>query len=376
MGVENFGKYTLVLTFITFSYIITDWGLSTLTIRDVAREPSETRTYIVHTTILRLVFGIIWYLILMGLILLLSYPIEILSLTSIAGLSILTNNILGGFNAIFSAHEKMYIPSIMGIIFSTLFLLFGIISLWLGLGLIGLMLTIVVLSMANTILTGWLLKGSLLPIRFSLDYPFYRKLIKSATPYAILSILSIIYFRIDSIMLSKLKTMEAVGLYNAGYKIVESLMFIPISLMGAYFPRMSKEARYSPSHLRRSYFRTTGLLLTFIIPVAIITTIFAKDIIIVLFGKEFLPTKNALRILIWAVVVMYINAPIGNILYSSDRLFGFIPYAILNTLLNIILNFISIPRWSYIGASFTTLITEITGFFIQILFVRDILFRK
>jgi O-antigen/teichoic acid export membrane protein len=73
---------------------------------------------------------------------------------------------------------------------------------------------------------------------------------------------------------------------------------------------------------------------------------------------------------------MYINAPIGNILYNSDKISKFIPYAVLNTSLNIILNFVFIKKWGYIGASTTTLITEITGFLLQIWLIKKIPFPK
>lgn len=369
LGVAEFGKYSLVLTFIALFYIISDWGLSTLTIRDLAREPDRTKEYLIHTVILRSGLAIISYLVLIGIALLLAYPREILVLLSVCGLSIITNNILGAFNAVFSAHEKMYIPSIMGIIFSTIFLITGAFCLYLKLGLISLMIIIVSLSLINTIFTGWLLRRFLWPVKLSFNYVFDKRLLSHATPFAILSALSIIYFRIDTIILSKLDTMEAVGLYNAVYKIVEFLMFIPVSLLGAYFPQMSREARYSINGLKKSYFRSTRLLLIIILPITITCTIFAGDIIQLVFGRAFLPATNVLRVLLWAVVIMYINAPLGNILYNSDRLPRFIPFAILNTLLNIILNFIFIPKWGYIGAGIITLTTEITGFFILIWFL-------
>lgn len=369
LGVTDFGKYTLVLTFISLFYIISDWGLSTLTIRDVAREPDRTREYLIHTVILKSGLAIISYLVLICLALVLFYPIEILVLLAVVGLSIITNNIIGAFNAIFSAHEKMHIPSLMGIIFSTIFLILGALCLYLHLGLKALMSIIVLLSLSNAVSTGWLIRKFLFPMKFSFDFSLYRKLFKKAAPYAILSALSIIYFRVDTIILSKLDTMEAVGLYNAVYKIVEFLMFIPVSLLGAYFPQMSREAKYSINGLKKSYFRSTKILFIIILPVAIFCTITARDIIQFLFGSAFIPATNTLRILLWAVVVMYINAPIGNILYNSERLHRFIPFAILNTLLNIILNLILIPRFGYLGAGIATLATEVTGFFIQIWFL-------
>lgn len=373
LGVVSFGKYTLILTFISFFYILSDGGLSTLTIRNVSRAPEKTKEYLNQTIILRIFLAVISYLALIGLGILLAYSREIIILIAIIGLSIFTNNILNSFNAILSAHEKMYIPSGMGIIFSTLNLILGISCLYLGFGLIGLTLLLVFTTLINSIVTGYIIRNYLLPIKPSLDFKLYITLIKQALPYAVLSLLSIVYFRIDTIMLSKLKTIEAVGLYNAGYKIIEALLFLPVCLTGAFFPRMSRQVKFDIAELQANYLKTTKLLLAVILPLAVLCTFFAKDIITTIFGPKFAGSAQALQILIWAAVVMYINAPVGNILYNSDKLFRFIPYAILNTSLNIGLNFIFIPKWSYLGASFTTLATEITGFLIQIYFIKHIL---
>jgi len=374
LGVSAFGTYTLILTFLTFFYIFSDWGLSTLTIRDLARTPSQTKDYLIHTIPLRLIIAFVSYITLLILTSILAYPKEILILIGISGLSIITNTSIGALNAVFSSQEKMHIPAIIGIIFSTLYVIIGIFALFLKYGLAALMVIMVCLGIINVITTAFLLRKDLVPFRLSFDFPFYKKLIKESTPYAILSALSIIYFRADTIILSKLATMEDVGIYNSAYKIVDFLMFLPICYMGAVFPKMSKQTIDSKDALQKTYWKSTKILAAFILPIAIIFSIFSKNIITILFGSSFAPAAPALQILIWGVVLMYINAPVGNILYNSDKMYKFIPYAILNTSINIILNFALIPVWGYIGASITTLITEMTGLLLQIWLVKNIIF--
>lgn len=377
LGIANFGKFTLVLTFLSFFYIISDWGLSTLTIRDVAREEAETKEYLIYTIILRIAIALISYIALIALVFILAYPKEIIILIIIAGLSLFSNNVLNSFNAILNAYERMYIPSIMCMIFNTIFLLIGALCLYLNLGLITLISVIVILSLINTILTGSFLKEHLTPFKFQIPRtPWMWGLIKKAAPFAILSALSIIYFRVDTIILSKLKTIETVGFYNAAYKFVEFLMFIPTSLLMAYFPQMSKQAKSSKSKLRKNYLKIISLLLIIIMPIAIFLTFWGNHVILILFGRVFLPSGAALKILIWAVVIMFINAPFGNILYNSDKILRYIPYQILLTLINITLNLILIPKLSFLGAAYTTLITEIIALAIQLCFIKQILFSK
>jgi O-antigen/teichoic acid export membrane protein len=376
LGINNFGTYTLVLTFLSFFYILSDWGFSTLTIRDLSRAPSQIRNYLLHTLPLRIIISLLSYLLLLCLVFFLSYPFKTILLIIIAGLTIFTNTTLAALNAVFSSQEKMHIPSLMGIFFSTAYLITGLFALLSGCGLLTLICILVFLNIANTAITAYILRKFLFPFKLSFDFTFYNKLIKQSTPYAILSALSIIYFRIDTIMLSKLKTMEDVGIYNSAYKLVDFLMFLPICYMGAIFPKMSRLTVESTDKLRKTYWTASKFLFSLILPVAVLFTIFAKHIIVLLFGQSFAPASIPLQILIWAVVVMYINAPIGNILYNSDKISKFIPYAVLNTSLNIILNFVFIKKWGYIGASTTTLITEITGFLLQIWLIKKIPFPK
>lgn len=376
LGVSDFGKYALVITLLSFFYILSDWGLSTLTIREIAKSQLDTKKYLIYTMGLRLLLAGISFSLLFGLSIFLDYPSEITILITIVGLSIFPNNILNSFNSILNAYEKMYIPSIMCMAFNTIFLILGILCLHFGLGLLGLISIITFLSFINTILTSYFIRGFLMPLKIHFEYSFCKKIFAEATPFAILSALSIIYFRVDTIILSKIKTLETVGFYNAAYKIVEFLMFIPASLVLAYFPQMSRQAKSSVNELRTSYIKSVKYLLAFIIPIAISCSFFSKYIILILFGKQFLPSSMALKILIWAVVFMFINAPFGNILYNSKRIYKYIPFQILLTLLNIALNLILIPRWGYLGASYVTLITEIVAFIVQICFIRKILYTN
>jgi O-antigen/teichoic acid export membrane protein len=87
----------------------------------------------------------------------------------------------------------------------------------------------------------------------------------------------------------------------------------------------------------------------------------------------YLPSASALSLLIWALFFIFINAPVWNMMASSNMVHAFLPYAVGNTLLNIVLNLFLIPRYSFLGASFATVFTECTGFALQLWFANRIL---
>lgn len=370
LGAENFGSYTLVLTLISFFYILSDWGMSTFSIRETSKNLNKTKEYLLSVIPIRLIIAFASYILMIVLCLALNYPKTILILLFTAGLSIFSNTLLNAGNAVLSAHEKMHVPSILGMIFSTLYVLLGTALLMLKNSVLSLMILLVLLNLINLLTTGLILKKYLTPFKLNLNTRLLRKLFLDATPYAVLSALSIIYFRVDTIILSKLRTMEEVGLYNAVYKIVEFLTYLPTCYMGACFPKTARQLKTDTSQLKKDYLKSTGFLLSAIIPIAIIFTIFSKHIVTILFGQAFINSAPLLQILIWAVVFMYLNAPIGNIVNNSEKIYKFIPYAATNTALNIVLNIALIPKYGAKGAAITTLFTEITGLVLAIYLVK------
>jgi O-antigen/teichoic acid export membrane protein len=123
----------------------------------------------------------------------------------------------------------------------------------------------------------------------------------------------------------------------------------------------------------RVYIHSTRILAMGILPVVIGVSFFSKEIILFVYGADYLPSASALALLIWALFFIFINAPVGNIVATSNMMHAFLPYAIGNTLLNIVLNLFLIPKYSFWGASFATVFTECTGFVLQLYFANRVL---
>lgn len=68
----------------------------------------------------------------------------------------------------------------------------------------------------------------------------WKSLIKEAWPFAITGISINLYLYIDTIILSLIQGQEAVGFYNAAYRLIMVLLFIPVIFNNALFPLMSK----------------------------------------------------------------------------------------------------------------------------------------
>jgi O-antigen/teichoic acid export membrane protein len=152
---------------------------------------------------------------------------------------------------------------------------------------------------------------------------------------------------------------EVVGWYNAAYRLI----FIFISLYSVYmvsiFPIMSRFYETSKKSIKLVYERSFKFLLIISLPLAVFTTLMADKIILIIYGTGYIPSIIALQILIWSIVFMFVNNLSLNLLGSVNRPLVVAKIIASGAIINIILNILLIPKFSYIGSSAATVITEL-----------------
>jgi O-antigen/teichoic acid export membrane protein len=203
--------------------------------------------------------------------------------------------------------------------------------------------------------------------KIEIDLNFWMNNIKLALGFGLIGIFATIYIYIDSSMLFFIKGSEATGLYGAAYRLVLALLFIPIAVNTAVFPVMSRLHINSKNSLKKLTERYFKYMMIIAIPMGIGFTILAPKIIIFLYGKGYINSILSFQILIWATVFTFANAAFAEFFQSTNRQLVVTKITGLWMIGNIILNLILIPKYSYIGASISTLITE---FGVALLLIR------
>jgi O-antigen/teichoic acid export membrane protein len=185
-----------------------------------------------------------------------------------------------------------------------------------------------------------------------------------------------VHLRVATIVLSLGTGPEAVGLYNAAFKLVEALTVLPAALMGGLFPLMaaqSREGRTGP--LGDTYRRGVRILGVLALPTAVGLTLLAAPVIHIVYGARYGDAALVLRILVWGLALLYLNAPVGHVIFSSDQGRRFLPWALLNTGGYAALTALLVARHGLVGAAAGFVVAEATGFVLQLWFVRSIVGR-
>jgi O-antigen/teichoic acid export membrane protein len=196
-------------------------------------------------------------------------------------------------------------------------------------------------------------------------------------PIAILLGCNIVLTKSDLVMLSKMQTMAAVGIYGAAVKIIDSLDIFTASALGAMLPFMAARWSQSSTSALRNYQQALRVFIVLGMAVTVGVFILSGDIVALVFGGSYQATALPLRVLIWALFFSFLSGPVGLfLLVSRERLFHVIPYALGVTALSVALNLFLIPRYSYMGASGVRVIISALLFAVKIRIMGYFLERR
>jgi len=165
-------------------------------------------------------------------------------------------------------------------------------------------------------------------------------------------------------MLSLIKSYSDVGLYNASYRIIEGLSVIPMIIIIAAFPAMSRFYVENRAYLKLLYKRIFKYLFMIALPIAVGSTLLANKLIYLIYKEAFLNSSVVLKVLIWAEIFIFLSYLMGNLLNSINKQKLFMYSTGICVILNVLLNLILIPTFSYLGASIATVATQLTNFII------------
>jgi O-antigen/teichoic acid export membrane protein len=181
---------------------------------------------------------------------------------------------------------------------------------------------------------------------------------KTASVFGAITILSVIFLKIDIIMLSKIRDTVSVAIYIAAAKIMDALFIIPLAFVFIYLPVLAWEFqtnnKQSASQLLHKITRSLFLI---VIPLGLGVAYFAESIVLTMYGEQYIGSTVVLQILMVTFLVLSTDMILGMLCKSSGFQKMDLLVLIVNTVSNILLNLVLIPPLGYIGASIATVVS-------------------
>lgn len=367
LGVEDFGKYTFVFVYLSFFSILTDLGLTTILVREMSREIKNMPKMVGNAYIIKIILSVFTILVSISLSSAI-YSKEITTYVFIASFTLL-------FEALIAIHQTMFQTTLKMKYHITAKLTFKIISAILILCIVNMHGSLFQVILALTfselieVILSYVYSTKITKIDFNIDFELWKKLFKLSFPIALSGIFLIIYNRVDVMMLSMMKDDSAIGLYSAAYNLSEPLILIPNSIVASLFPVMSKSYINSTETLLSCYEKGLKYTIITMLPVAIGTTLIADKIILLVYGQSYTGSIVALKILIWSLLLTSINYLLTTLLISINKEKLTTLSILICIFINIIMNYLLIPQYSYNGASVATVASSIVLFIMSLYFL-------
>lgn len=366
LTVADYGTYTLIWALVGMLNPIADFGTTTFGITQLA----DSRISFNELFSFRIIMAVI---VAVGACLAAVY----FNVTAGAGLFLiasvmLANNFSGSFLVLMSNKSKTYVTSGVTVGFNTLLITAIIIVLVFTRDLTTMLLTIGTAYAIYSFVNLYYLRKYYEPLKAVWSIPEWRNLARYSFPFLLLAFFAGVYFRIDVFVLNKIKGHEAVGIYSAGYKFFEALLFIASSYTIAAAPIIQKLLSINRPEALKRIKRDSKVLFSFGLGSAILLAILAPIFLPIFLKGSFAHSVSVFQITIFALPFMLVSTVYMSILFILKKTKAILLLYSTQALIVFLLNMLYVPRYSYFASSIITVIAEVLNVIAVMILVRRV----
>jgi O-antigen/teichoic acid export membrane protein len=375
LGDIGYGKYSFAVAFTALFSVLSDLGLSTLTIRDVARDKSQAGRYLGQISALKVILAIVTLLLIVIVINALDYPRETTVAVYIIGASVIIDSFTRLFFSITSAFEKMEYEAAIIVLRTIILFSLVLLVIHFNYGLISIVSSYLAASIFSFVLSIFVILKKFAKPKFETDLDFWRKTTKEALPFALTAVFCMVFFRVDIVMLSVMKGDAVTGWYYAACNIISALLAIPGIYGLAIFPVLSKYYGSARSSFDKVGTISFKFLLMVGLPISVGISLLAEEIILLVYGSAYLNSAYALQIIVWVFFINCIAIVPFHALNSANKQHLAMIIQGISASLDVLLNLLLIPMYGLIGAASATVIAFVFNFLLYFYFCNRYVFQ-
>ena len=360
-GYETLGSFTKIVAFVSIFYLILDFGMNSIFIKEHYENIGK---YFGNLIILRLLFSFLLIPLIAFLAQLLpenklagtgfseieKYGIIIYSLTLIV---IGINISLQAFLQRKLSYSVSLIPSVLSSIVLLVFILFAVSQKNLSLLLLSYIVSGSVL--VSTLFLVMKKKYNLNIKKTSNFNSFSMNLVIASLPLGMMLFFNLLYAKADIFILSIYRPTVDVGVYGISYKFFEILLAFPAYLANSVYPLLLKESKNPKSY--KPLIKRYSALFIFLSLGITFGAFFGAPLMSIIkndFSKSVLP----FQILALSLPFFFMTSLLQWHFVINNKLKFLVPLYGGALLLNVVLNIIFVPKYSYSAAAIATGISE------------------
>ena len=365
LGPVEFGWLFLAISITQIFRVVVEYGGNYLVAKSVARSPERTAQILVDAIGFRTVFSILSFAIIVVFTFVAGYAPMPRLIIWVYAASLLWAGAITAYYASFQGREKMQYTS-MGAVAERVFNSVAVV--------VAILLGAPVLVLAVLFVIGGFLqlvalfafKKNIVDSLPKISWKGTMAQVKDGFPYFLFTIFSVVYYRIDSVMLSWMSPEAVLGWYGGACRLFETMHFFPFIFSTAIYPVLSRLWNEEGNSHARAIQKSLEFMVIAGTPITIGLVAFARNIVQILYGlAQFGPTVPVLQILSTGLLLIYIDIILGTTLLSSDKQRQQSVLALCAIPVKLILNYVLIGYFQAtagngaLGGALSTVITEL-----------------
>ena len=381
VGAESYGFYFSILNFTLLFNMVLDMGTTNFNNRNIAQNNQLLDKHLSNYIILRLLLGVVYFVVIFAVALLIGYRGFQLKLLFWIGLNQFLSAFLLYLRSNISALLMFKTDSVISVTDRLLMILFCGVLLWGNITDQPFRIEwfvwcqtaayLVTIAIALVIV---LRKAHLRKLNW--NTAFFLVIIKKSLPYALITLLMASYYRIDSVLLERLLPRDIAasqaGIYASAFRLLDALVMIAYLFSVILLPLFSKMLKQKEDVV--PVVRTSFSFLFLFSVTAVVMLYVYREPIIRLFYPDIAESSVAVfRLIIFGLIPISMNYLFGTLLTANGSMKMLNITAAIGIVINVTVNLLLIPRMQACGSAVASFCTQFTVAILQFLLALWIL---
>jgi len=372
LGPELYGKYTFGLTYILLFSILSNFGIETLFVREAARNKNNIMTMFMDIMHLKCILALFTIIVIAVSVNILNYQASTVNVIYILSIGMFFQIMYMTLMSVYKSVEKMSVVAFFSVFFRITTALMVVGSVYIGLGLMGIVWTFTIGNALVFLSSCLFFYKDYRIFHFQFNLKIWKSLITKGLPFYLSALLTMVYMKINVIMLSKMQGELELGYFMAAATLVETLYFMPEAVNGSLFPAFSRLYGHSMTALKKTYLKMIKYVILITTAVCGGCLLIGDKILLLIYGDAFIKSAPTLNILIFAWAFTFFAQMMSNLLFTINKEYIQVRVMCLACVINILLNFLMINEYGIVGSAYALVLTEGT----VVVFVASFLWKS
>lgn len=323
---------------------------------------------------LRTYVSIAVFILTVALAFIFGYDARTIGYVSLISFVILSNALSGSFLILTSIIERVFFSSLFSVVFNAAMIVFLVMLTYTTRDLNALFFTVFVFycfyGLSNLIGIHRVLSARLseraaerhflhfLRASVRISWATWYEILRKSYVFILLSLFAGLYSRGDVFIIHHAKGADAVGIYSAGYKFFDALLFISASYNVSALPLFKRLKHEGAGVLWKRVRRDAVLLGALGAAAGILFMILAPLLLPLILKGTFSSSISVAQITMFALPFVLVNSIFLDVLYVYHKPYTVLWLFVLQMAINLGLNAWLVPHYSYIASAYLTVFSE------------------